>query len=147
MYPERNQHQGIRSARRPAARGFSLVAAIFLLVVMAALGAFMLTFSTAQHMSSAQDLQGARAYQAARAGIEWGAYQALRNASCAASTPLTLAGTLSSFNVTVNCTSAGWSYVEAGKTVQLYQLTATALQGTPGSTTYVERQMQATVAK
>lgn len=147
MYRESKQRRATGAARHLGARGFSIVAAIFLLVVLSALGAFMLTFGNAQHLSSAQDLQGARAYQAARAGIEWGAYQALRNASCAGSTPLTLAGTLSSFTVTVTCASAGWSYVEAGKPVQLYQLTATANQGTLGSTTYVERQMQATVAK
>ena len=146
MCPERDQQQFVGIAGRCGERGFSIVAAIFLVVVLSALGAFMLTFATAQHFSSAQDLQGARAYQAARAGIEWGAYQALRNAGCAASTPLTLAGTLSSFTVTVTCASAGWTYVEAGKTVQLYQLTATAKQGTLGSTTYVERQVQATVA-
>jgi len=50
--------------------GFLLVTAIFLLVVLAALGAFILTISGTQQTSSALDVQGARAYQAARAGIE-----------------------------------------------------------------------------
>jgi len=53
-------------------RGFSVIAAIFLLVVLAALGAFMLTFSTVQQTTGTQDLQGARGYQAARSGVEWG---------------------------------------------------------------------------
>jgi MSHA biogenesis protein MshP len=127
-------------------RGFTIVAAIFLLVVLAALGAFVLTVSSSQHMASAQDLQGARAYQAARSGIEWGAYQVLRNSSCAASTPIAPGGTLSGISVTVLCTSAGWTYTEAGDSVTLYQLTVTASQGTVGSATYVERQLQATVA-
>jgi len=57
--------------------GFLLVTAIFLLVVLAALGAFILTISGTQQTSSALDVQGARAYQAARAGIDWASYQLL----------------------------------------------------------------------
>ena len=60
------------------ARGFSIVSAIFLLVVLSLLGSLMLTFSTVQHITGAQDVQGSRAYQAARAGIEWGLYQLLQ---------------------------------------------------------------------
>ena len=69
--------------RRQRSAGFALVAAIFLLVVLAALGAFIVTISTSQQMGSALDVQGERAYQAARSGIEWGVYQVTRNhASC-----------------------------------------------------------------
>jgi len=57
--------------------GFSLITAIFLLVILAALGAFILTISGTQQTSSALDVQGSSAYQAARAGIEWGSYQVL----------------------------------------------------------------------
>lgn len=146
MCPDRARSFAAPAPRRPVARGFTIVAAIFLLVVLAALGAFVLTVSSSQHMSSAQDLQGARAYQAARSGIEWGAYQVLRNSSCAASTPISPGGTLSGISVTVLCSSAGWTYTEAGNSVTLYQITATASQGTLGSATYVERQLQATVA-
>ena len=98
--------------RRSRARGVSLITAIFLLVVLAGLGAAMVSVSTAQHASAAMDVQGSRAYQAARAGIEWGLYKQLRTqaagAPCfAASSSFTLpAGTtLSGFSVTVKCTS------------------------------------------
>ena len=84
--------------------GFSLVTAIFLVVVLAALGSFILTFFGLQQSSSIQDIQGARAYQAARAGIEWAAYQSLRSNSCAASTNPALTGNLSGFTATVTCT-------------------------------------------
>src|SRR4030067_2020097 len=60
-----------------SSKGFSLVSAIFLLVVIAALGTFAMTLSTTQHQSAALDVMGARGYQAARAGVEWGAYQVL----------------------------------------------------------------------
>lgn len=124
--------------------GFSIVSAIFLLVVLSALGAFMLTFSNVQQMTSAQDVQGARAYQAARAGIEWGAYQILQNSgSCAASTTVPLGGNLAGFTLIVNCSSTNTT--EAGNPVNMFQLTSTATAGTIGSTTYIERQVQATI--
>jgi MSHA biogenesis protein MshP len=97
-------------------RGFSLISAIFLLVVLAALGAAMLTISTVHQASSALDVQGARAYQAARAGINWGLYQQLQVPSPAlactlASAPKSFvsfsfpdAPTLRQFTVTVSCT-------------------------------------------
>ena len=50
--------------RRARERGFSLILAIFLLVSLAALGAYLLTISTLQQESSAADELGARAYQA-----------------------------------------------------------------------------------
>lgn len=138
---------GVRSARGAAQRGFSIVTAIFLLVVLAAMGAFMVTFSTVQHVTSAQDVQGVRAYQAARAGIEWGAYQAVRNASCVGSTTLpTLGGTLAGFAVTVLCTASG-PYTEGSTAVSIYLITSTASQGTVGGITFVERQLQTTIAR
>lgn len=127
-------------------RGFSIVSAIFLLVVLSALGAFMLTFSNVQQMTSAQDLQGTKAYQAARAGIDWGAYQVLQNGgNCNASSSVALGGNLSGFSLVVNCSKT--TYTEAGSTINLYQITATATQGTVGSTTYTERQLQAVLEK
>lgn len=127
-------------------RGFSIVSAIFLLVVLSALGAFMLTLSNTQQMTSAQDLQGTKAYQAARTGIEWVAYQILQNSGgCTASTTVALGGNLSGFTLKVDCSKT--TTTEAGNTLNLYQLTATATSGTIGSTTYVERQLQAIIEK
>jgi MSHA biogenesis protein MshP len=98
-----------KSFAHSAMRGFSLVVAIFLLVVLAALAVAMLSISTVHQASSNLDLQGTRAYQAARTGIEWGLYTQLRPApaaTCFATTSFALpAGTsLSGFTVTVACT-------------------------------------------
>src|SRR5450756_976018 len=113
-----------RLASPAVQRGFSLISAIFLLVVIAALGTFAVTLSTTQQQSAALDVLGSRAYQASRAGIEWGAYQALQGGgACAANTNWsagTLAGTLSGFAVTVQCSAA--SSVEAATTLWVYQL-------------------------
>lgn len=141
--------------RRRAQRGFSVISAIFLLVVLSFLGVAMLTFSSSQHQSSAMDVMGSRAYQAARAGIEWGAYQVLQNPagiSCSiggASNPVAMPvspSTLSGFTVDVSC----WSYApisEAVSTVTMNRLVSTATQGTVSTTGYVERQITVTIAK
>jgi len=52
-------------------QGFSIITAIFLLVVLSFLGIAMVSFSTSQHQSAAMDVMGSRAYQAARGGIDW----------------------------------------------------------------------------
>lgn len=128
-------------------RGFSLVSAIFLLVVIAALGAFAVTISTTQQQGAALDLLGARAYQAARVGIEWGAYQVLQGGgACAPVTALpALPGTLAGFAVSVTCASTAVS--EAAATVTIYSLTSTATQGVVATPTYVERQIGVTIAQ
>ncbi len=66
--------------------GFAAIAAIFVLVVLAALGAFMVTSSNTQQLTSALDVQGSRAYWAARAGLEWGLALAKTNGACPAAT-------------------------------------------------------------
>ena len=51
--------------------GFSIVTAMFILVVLALLGSYMVRLSGVQIDTAIYALQGAQAYQAARAGIEW----------------------------------------------------------------------------
>jgi len=155
-------------------RGFSIVTAIFLLVVLSALGAYILTVSGTQHGSAALDIEGAQAYQAARAGLEWGAYQVLdpnntiNSASCAVpdmpvcpgaggTTNLgagTLAGTLSSYTVTVSCTRTNTT--EGNRDIWMYQLVSTACNQPSGASCpnagaptagYLERRITATLSK
>lgn len=132
--------------------GFSIVTAIFLIVVLAALGAFAVSMFRVQQMAAAFDELGVRGYQAAQAGIEWGAWGALQGGgACAAATSLALPGSLSPFIVTVACAST--VHTEAGAPVTIFQLTATACNQpaagacpnpAPGPD-YVERQVQAAV--
>ncbi len=122
---------------RSIQRGFAAIAAIFLVVGLAALAAFMVSFSNTQQLSSAQDVQGSRAYWAARAGLEWGVSSAL-GATCAASTILTIGD----FTVTVTCSSATYSDagITPGVAPQVFQFNATARSaGTVGSIGYIER--------
>ena len=129
-------------ALRPA-RGFGAVAAIIILVLLAALGGFMLTFSNSQQLGAAQDIQGTRAYWAARAGLEWGlqAVRAATPAACPAS-PTDLV--VEAFAVRVTCTPR--AYVESGANVKIFQFTAVASAGgAPGSVAYIERSVSASM--
>lgn len=125
-------------------RGFSLITAIFLLVVLAGLGTMSVTFFTAQQQSSALDVLGSRAYQAARAGIEWGAYQVTVPNCPAGPSSIPMGGTLSSFSVNVWCSATAAS--EAAATITVYSISSVATQGVAGQSNYVERVMNATIA-
>jgi MSHA biogenesis protein MshP len=99
----------LRRVRRSA--GVGLVTAIFLLVVLAGLGVALVSVFNTQQQGAALDEQGARAYEAARAGVEWALFQRLvlkddGSACSAAGTSFALpAGSvLAGFVVTVRCT-------------------------------------------
>jgi MSHA biogenesis protein MshP len=92
------------------ARGVGLVTAIFLLVVLSGLAVAIAGLFTTQQATASLDELGARAYQAARTGIEWGVYQQLHNSQCAAATTFAMpasATSLSGFSVTVTCSTTG----------------------------------------
>ena len=139
-----------KNLARFAQRGFSIVTAIFLIVVLALLGVYIVSVTGIQQTSAQLDVQGVRAYQAARAGIEWGAYQVLDPASVSLGTPVTcadtlpipmpvcptspthigaghastLGGSLSTFTVTVQCTQQA-DETEGNRRVVVYQIVAT----------------------
>lgn len=121
-------------------RGFAAVAAIFLVVGLAALGAFMLSFSNAQQLNSAQDVQGSRAYWAAHAGLGWalGSLTVDHTACPAPPIPFLVQG----FTLTLTCTSA--TYSDGGvNNVVIYRLVSRASQGS--GVGIVERSVSASV--
>lgn len=127
-------------------RGFSLVTAIFLLTVVAALVVYMVNLRGAQQATLLYGVQGARAMQAARSGIEWGIYRALNNPGCPAASTLTFGGTaLGAFSVDVSCNES--THTEGVIPVTVYQLTAIARSGTFGTLDYVQRRLQVTVSR
>lgn len=141
-------------------RGFSLVAAIFLLVIIASLGVFMLSVYSTQRATMNQDIQGVRAYHAAKAGIEWATFQLLdpenttpvsAPATCAAATGTPVfAGALTGFVVNVTCTLT--TTTEGRHTIRVYELTSTAVYpavlgvGALPPVDYVERRLLASIA-
>lgn len=129
------------------ARGFTVVSALFILVVLAALGSYILSVTTSQAIGSALDVQGVRAYEAARSGVEWGLHRQLRSSSCVASSSFVPAApTLSGFTVTVTCVASA----DASGGPTSYTVTSTACNqpvggNCPNTTTptnvYLERRV------
>lgn len=137
------RHGGAPVGRRtPRQHGFATIVALFLLVVLAALGAFMVSISSSQQVSSAQDIQGSRAYWAAKAGLEWalGSLAAAPGACPTPPAPFKVDG----FALSVTC--AGSSFEENGAARVVYTLTARASAGgTVGAVAFVERSVSAAV--
>jgi MSHA biogenesis protein MshP len=142
-------------------QGFSLVTALFLLVILAALGVFMLSIYLSQRTAATQDVLGTRAYHAAKAGIEWATYQILSPENTVAVNPPfaactnamagvpAFAGALQGFTVVVDCVVTPW--VEGNNTIRVYQLTSTASYAAPSPVgsmpkpDFVERKLIASV--
>jgi MSHA biogenesis protein MshP len=151
-------------AVRPAAQqGFGVIAAIVVLVLLAALAAAIVRIGATAQAGQAQDINAARAWQAARAGTEWGLYQALKGAwvNCAAGTsqPLDLRADTGGMRVTVSCRSLAYNEGEASPGVpqqrRTYTIDAVACNAAAtcpdnGAATqpgYVERRRQVQVVQ
>jgi MSHA biogenesis protein MshP len=127
---------------RRTARGFALIPALFLIVVLSALAVVAIRVGTGQQQAVTMSLQQARALAAAQAGIEWGAYQTAA-ANCPASTTLTLSeASLTGFTVIVTC--AATTFVNGVATSTSYVLKASATSGVYGQPGYVRRVMSGT---
>lgn len=133
--------------------GFSLVTAIFLLAVLAVLMVNMVNLGVSQQATVVMGVQGARALQAARSGIEFGIFEALNNGNCPPPSPTLVFGAadngLAGFSVTIACTSS--LHAESGSSVRVYELEATAtngnyIRGGLANPDYVSRQIRATVS-
>ena len=128
--------------------GFSLVATIFILVILAVLGGYMSVMSINLNQQTALSVQGVRAEFAAASGLNWAADYALNNASCPAPIPrsVTVDGKsdLEGFDVKVtSCNKT--DHVEAGASYSIYSLSVTAERGSYGDVDYVQRSLTATV--
>ena len=150
---------------QPPGRGLGAVAVIVVLVALAALAAAVLRLGQQGQTVSQQDVMSTRASAAARSGIEWGLYQALKGswASCSsASQTLDLGATDGSgLRVTVSCDSRLYNEGETSpgvpRVVRLITLDATACNSSSAATAcpdagaatlagYVERRRQVHVS-
>jgi MSHA biogenesis protein MshP len=142
-------------------RGFAYIAAIVFLVVLAGFALAALRLTGAEQATVNQQVQGARANQAARAGLEWAFFRLkTAGATCAAIQSATLADfvTDTGYRVTLTCTMNTYAegQTPAGDSLlkNIFQLTATACNGAGascpdnGSVTaqdYVERRRSASI--
>ncbi|MBS1144446.1 MAG: biosis protein MshP [Proteobacteria bacterium] len=126
-------------------RGVSIITGIFLLLLMSVLAAVIANVVSTAHVNLASDIGGARAYQAARAGAEWGMFQLDPNAQNAA-LPACVNGTpaIPDHTVTVGCTSS--DHTEADRQIRIYRITSVAVANAvkaPG----IERRVEVTIEK
>lgn len=128
---------------------------VALLAILAVFGTALVILSTTQQAGSALDMQGVRAYYAARGGLEWGMYHVLRSGfgGCGGVDGKSVAygGNLADFRVTLACTAS--THEEAGTNMTMFSIVATACNdavcptaAAPPPVFYVERQLRVTVS-
>ncbi|MEW6676828.1 MAG: hypothetical protein AB1421_02815 [Pseudomonadota bacterium] len=134
-----------------ARQGFALPAALFLLVVLGGLSAWLMRMTQTGLAQDALEIEGERAYQAAQAGLEAGLYAASVGHTCGSRT-VTFTGQLSRFTASVSCTTH--TFDEGGDTIRLYEITSVACNqpgsgscpnAAPSLVEYSERQLQAVI--
>lgn len=137
---------------RTCQSGMSLLAAIFVLILLSSIAASIVHFSSTAHTNSMQDFEGSRAYQAARAGVEWGLFQLDPNDAtaglpgCFSTTSL---AQFTGYTVTVSCTpypGAATSYQEGPRQIRMFQIVAVA-KSIADFPTKTEREIAVTVEK
>jgi MSHA biogenesis protein MshP len=142
--------------------GFGAIMIVVILVMLASLAASMVRMSWSTAVTSGNDIQAAHARQAAKAGVEWGLYTALRGAwaNCTSSTQTLDLRNTNGMLVTVTCSGNPTPYLEGGdqggsaRQVRIYTIEAVACNGTTAcpdddSATnlgYVERRIRTSVA-
>ena len=133
-------------------RGFSLLAAIFLITVLALLVGYLVSTSGSAQQTPIAALQTSKTYHAARAGLEWGIFQAVNNGGVGVSPDpcngnFTLnSGGFSGEQVAVSCSSTQHRDGTPSVELQVYYITAVATTGTEGSLTYARRELRAVVS-
>ncbi|MDX1443054.1 MAG: hypothetical protein R3270_04650 [Gammaproteobacteria bacterium] len=127
--------------------GAALLAVVFLIAVLGSVAAYMVVTSSRSQLQPVQAKLAADAYQAARAGIEWGSYQAIVNGNAdpnACNSGAFSPAGLTEFTVTVSCTST--VHYDGPVDVRVFVINATATAGTPGGLGFATRQMRAVVS-
>lgn len=163
-YPARGEGRGASSKGRAATRhtlpfapfarrqaGFALPMAIFLMVIIGALAAYLINVTRSNLTTHNLELEGERTYQAAQAGMESGIY-AVRVGGACATQNVGFTGELARFTASVRCTPHTAN--EGGVTVTLYELISIACNqpsagacpnANPTLPEYVERHVRAVV--
>lgn len=126
--------ESLRTKKRQ--QGFGLVAAMFLIIIIAGVIATMARMAVTQNATTSLAVQQTRAYQAARAGLEWGIVRALQG-HCADGN-----FSLEGLSVRVSCLRATpGTLEEEDRAPVFYQLSAEAEQGQPGQVDHVFRRL------
>lgn len=130
-----------------AKSGFALAAALGLLAVCSVLGLFFLKMFTLGQEDAARDASSERAYQAARAGGEYAAYQSLVVGACSSSS-VSLAA-FADLTVALACQRSVTAEAGAAVNVDTWTVIACSAASCPGSpsSSYVERRLRLVIAR
>jgi len=130
-------------------RGVSIVAALFLIVVLAAVGAFAVQVGTSQQQTVNLTLLSARAQAAADTGVEWALARLSASPGCPSGALNFTTGAFAGF--TVQISPPGKPCVMTTHTMNsvptsLYTFTVIATRGTFGTPDFVSRTVTRTVS-
>jgi MSHA biogenesis protein MshP len=111
-------------------RGLGAILAVVIVVMLSVLASALVRLSWSSQSTAAANALSARARQAAKAGAEWGLYQALRSNACAASSTIDLHATNGMW-VNIACSSTDYTEGVGDdgstlRTVRLYTIVAVA---------------------
>lgn len=126
--------------------GFALVSALFLIVVLSALGAYLVNVVAVQHATPALRVQSARAEAAARSAMGWAVRRALDHGDCPASGSWSFGaadGALNGFRIRLRCSRS--EHDLGGAITPYYVIDVSAESGDYGSADFVARSVQAKV--
>jgi len=147
----------ITNLQKKQQQGFTLMTIIFIIVILALVGSYIVSLFGLTRATNTLALQGIRAYYAAQSGIEWGLFKIstpaggpyVCPAGSAATCPTGYTGTqnilnlaqsgLTGFTVTLTCCQN--SVTEGTSTYKVFQLTSKSEYGALGSADYVSRQL------
>ena len=126
-------------------RGFSLVAAMFLVIIVGMIAGFMVNISNVQRAETTLGLMGMRANAAAASGMEWAVAETLAANRCPANTSFGLSGTVfNGFTVTTQCIAR--AVTEGARSYSTFRLTTIASFGQAGREDFYQRTLVASVA-
>lgn len=135
--------------------GFSLPAAIFILVALSAIGIAMVTLNSVTTTTSALNIEQTRAFFAAQSAMEWAIKTVSDNDDAFNSNSCNGLGSLNaveSFNITISCTGTCsdvfccTNATECQDSPRVTTVSVTATKGSPGETYFVNRQIQTTIS-
>lgn len=118
-------------------RGISLIAVLFILIVLGGLAAVMAQMGATQHVGYLLSQEGKQAYYAARSGLEWGRHQVITQNDCFADAQAEAAG----FQIHLSCQVS--LVLEGSESLNIYHLNASAAKSTPFGE--VQREAEATI--
>ena len=119
--------------------GVSIVTAIFLVVILALMGAGMVSLLTTSQQSISQEITSAKAYMAGRSCLQWGMYQAIYDADPWNNSPHTL--TFNNIGLTNTRCDTGFTVIN-NDSKTFFNITTTAFFGNDTDPEFSQRQMR-----